>query len=108
MMDEPGRSERDEWYEEVTKLMRLLRRRCAAISARLRNAHVPDGGSDEGSVLHGAFNAEHFPDLDVGKRDGIATFAKGRILVGDEGVRCVVGTALKGDFYVADGGYLPH
>ena len=56
------------------------------------------GGGEEGAVLDGAFGADHVADLDVGEGDGVAAFAEGGVLIGDEGVGGVIGAALHGDF----------
>ena len=71
-------------------------------------AHDGDCGGEEGAVLHGSFNADHVADLDVGKGDGLAAFAEGGVLVGDEGVGGVVGAALQTDGQVVDGGDFAH
>ena len=80
-----------------------------AVSLRWgRLAHVGDCGGEEGAVFQCSFYADHVADLDVGEGDGIAAFAEGGVLIGDEGVSRVVGAALQGDCEFVDGGDSAH
>ena len=83
----------------------LLLRRSNGISTTLgRRAHPCDRRGQESPVLDRSFCPDHIADLDVAEGDGVVPLAEGRVLIGDEGVGCVIRAALQCHCHVIDGG----